>query len=73
VVGVVQFDGGTCAELGLGQERGALVVEAVAVGGDLVEPDVVGAARIGLGEEDDGGGDACVRLEDAAGQLHDRI
>ena len=59
---------GDGAELFLGEQRRALVVEAPAVGGDVVEPDVVGAAGVGLGEEEDGGGDAGVGFEDAAGE-----
>ena len=56
------------AELVLGQQRRALVVERQAVGVHVVEPDVVRAAGVGLGEEQDGGGDAGVGLEHAAGQ-----
>ena len=39
------------AELVLGQERLAFVVEAPAVGVDIVEPHVVSAAGVGLGEQ----------------------
>jgi hypothetical protein len=56
------------AELVLGQQRLALVVQAPAVGLHVVEPDVVGAAGVGLGEEQDGGGHAGIGLEHAAGQ-----
>ncbi|MFC6879628.1 MULTISPECIES: hypothetical protein [Actinomadura] len=49
----------------VGRERGPFVVEAEAVGGDLVKPDAVGAAVVGLGEGQDGGGDPGVGLEDA--------
>ena len=61
------------AELILGQERRALVVEAPAVGVDVVEPDEIGAAGVGLGEQQDRGGHAGVRLEHAAGQRDHRI
>ena len=44
-----------------------------AVGVHVVEPDVVGAAGVGLGEEQDGGGDAGVGLEHAAGQRDDGV
>ena len=49
----------------VGLDRVALVVEGEAVGADVVEPDVVGAAGVGLGEEQDRGRDAGVRAEDA--------
>ena len=39
----------------------------------VVEPDVVRAAGVGLGEEQDGGGDAGVGLEHAAGQRDDGV
>lgn len=45
-----------CPELVGGEQRGTLVVEAPAVGVDVVEPDVVGAAGVGPGEQKDGGG-----------------
>ena len=50
------------------QQRLALVVERPAIGLHVVEPDVVGAAGVGLGEEQDGGGDTGVGPEGAAGQ-----
>ena len=57
----------------VGQERGAFVVERHAVGVYVVEPNVVRAAGVGLGEEEDGGGDAGVGLEHAAGQRDDGV
>src|SRR5690606_33196432 len=54
---VVVFDGG------------AFVVEGVAIGFDVVEEDVVGFAA--FGEDQDGGGDAGVGFEDAAGEFDD--
>ena len=56
-----------------GREGGASVVEGEAVGLHVVEPDVVGAAVVGLGEEEDGGGDAGVGLEDAGGHGDDGL
>ena len=55
------------------EEFGAFVVERHAVGVHVVEPDVVRAAGVGLGEEKDGGGDAGVGLEHAAGQRDDGV
>ena len=43
---------------------GPFVVEGEAVGLHVVEPDLFGTARIGLGEEEDGGGNTRVGLED---------
>ncbi len=51
------------AELILGQERLAFVVQAPAVGVHVVEPDVVRAAGVGFGEEQDSRGDTGVGLE----------
>ena len=39
----------------------------------VVEPDIIGAAGVGLGEEQDGGGDAGVRFEDAGGHGEDGV
>lgn len=47
------------------------VVEGESVGAHIVEPDLVGAAGGGFGEDEDGGGDAGVRLEDAGGHGDD--
>ena len=66
-------DLGHWAELFRRQEFGAFVVERHAVGVHVVEPDVVRAAGVGLGEEEDGGGDAGVGLEHAAGQRDDGV
>ena len=66
-------DLGHGAELFLGQQGRASVIQAPAVGLHVVEPDVIGAAGVGLGEEEDGGGDAGVGLEHAAGQGDDGI
>ena len=60
-------------EVGLVGLRGALVVEGEAVLFHVVEPDMIGAAGIGLGEEQDGGGDAGVGLEDAGGHGDDGL
>ena len=49
----------------------ALVVEGKAVVGHVVEPDLVG--RGAAGEEEDGGGDAGVGFEDAAGHGEDAV
>src|SRR4029434_3706611 len=57
------------AELVFGQQRRALVVEAPAIGLDVVEPDLVGAAGVGLGEKENRSGHARLGLEYAAGQL----
>jgi hypothetical protein len=64
---------GRCPQFFGREEFGAFVVEGLAVGLDVVEPDVVGAAGVGLGEEQDGGGDAGLGLEDAAGQGNDGV
>ena len=69
VLSLVQRVARDRAELVLGQQRRSFVVQAPSVGGDLVEPDVVGAAAVGLGEEQDRGGDPGVGLEDPARQL----
>jgi hypothetical protein len=61
------------AEFFLGEQRLALVVERPAIGLHIVEPDVVGTAGVGPGEDKNRGRDACVGLEDAAGQRNDRI
>ena len=53
--------------------RAAFVVEGEAIGLHVVEPDVVGAAGVGFGEEEDGGGDAGVGLKDAGGHGDDGI
>ena len=66
VFGGCEFGG--YAEFLFGQERRALVIEAPAVGVHVVEPDVVGAAGVGLGEEQDRSRNARVGLENAAGQ-----
>src|SRR5205085_1563242 len=58
------------AELVLGKQRRALIVEAPAVGADVVEPDEVGAAGIGFGENENRGRDAGIRLEHAARERH---
>ena len=60
-------------EVGLVGLRGALVVEREAIGLHVVEPDVVGAAGVGLGEEEDGCGDPSVGLKDAGGHGDDGI
>lgn len=60
-------------QVGLVGLRGALVVEREAVLFHVVEPDLVGAAGVGLGEEEDGGGDPGVGLEDAGGHGDDGI
>ena len=65
---VAERDFGNRAEFFRRQEFGAFVVERHAVGVHVVEPDVVRAAGVGLGEKEDGGGDAGVGLEHAAGQ-----
>ena len=46
--------------------RAAFVVKAVAVGFHVVEPDVIGTTGAGFREDEHSGGDAGVRLEDAA-------
>ena len=51
----------------------ALVVERVAIGLHVVEPDMVGAAGVGFGEEEDGGGDTGIGLEDAGGHGDDGV
>ena len=55
-------------EVGFAGLRRALVVEREAIGLHVVEPDVVGAAAVGLGEEQDGGGDARIRSKHATRQ-----
>ena len=45
----------------------ALVVEGEAVGPHVVEPDLIGAAVAGFGEDQDRGGNARIGLEDAGG------
>ena len=55
------------------EEWGSLVVEAVAVDLEVVEPDVIGAARVGLGEQQDRGGDPSVGLEHAGRQGDDAV
>ena len=50
-----------------------MLVERDAVGLDIVEPDTVGAADGGLGEDEDRGRDAGVRLEHAAGEGDDGV
>jgi len=55
------------------EERRALVVEAPAVGLDVIEPDIVRATRVGLGEDQDGRRHARIRLEYAAGKFDDRV
>ncbi len=60
-----EWIGGDGAELLRGEERLAFVVEGPAVGLHVVEPDLVGAAGVGAGEEEDGRGDAGVGAEDA--------
>src|SRR5690606_39409772 len=57
------------AELLLRQQRGALIIQAPAVGGHLVEPDWVGSATVGAGEQQDRGGDSRLGLEHPAGHL----
>jgi len=57
-------DGG---ELVISKERRALVVQAPAVRFAVIEPDLIGAARVRFCEEQDGGGNAGVGLEYAAG------
>ena len=52
---------------------GPFVVEGEAVGLHVVEPDLFGTARIGLGEKEDGGGDTGVGLEDARGHGDDAV
>lgn len=64
----VERGGGNGAEFFVGQERRAFVIEAPAIGFEIVEEDVIGAAGVGFCEDEDGGGDARVGLEDAAGQ-----
>ena len=66
-------DLGNRAEFFRRQEFRAFVVERQAVGVHVVEPDVVGAAGVGLGEDEDGGGDAGVGFEHAAGQRDDGV
>src|SRR5262245_37969237 len=61
------------AELVLGQERLAFVVEAPAVGVYVVEPYVAGATGVSLGEQQDSGGDTGVRLERTARQRDDGV
>ena len=51
----------------------ALLVEGVAVGLHVVEPDVVGASGIGLGEDEDGGAYARVGQEHARGHRDDGL
>src|SRR3546814_20321527 len=60
------------AELVIGQQRIALVVQRVAVGLHVVEPDMVGAAGVGLREQQDGGGYARVGAEHARGGTEER-
>ena len=50
-------------------QRGALVVQAVAVGLQVVEPDPLGGAA--FSKEQDGGADTGVGLEHAAGEADD--
>src|SRR5262249_633239 len=61
------------AELVLGQERLAFVVEAPAVGIYVVEPHVVSPAGVCLGEQQDSCGDTGVGLERTAGQRDDGV
>ena len=61
------------AELLRREERGALVIQAPAIGGHIVEPDMVGAARVRLRKEEDRRGDSGVGLEDASGEGDDGI
>lgn len=53
------------------RHRVALVVQREAVGLHVVEPDVIGAAGAGFDEDEHGGGDARVGLEDARGHGDD--
>ena len=73
VVGGGERGPGHWAELFRREEFGAFVVERHAIGVHVVEPDVVRAAGVGLGEEEDGGGDASVGLEHATGQGDDGV
>src|ERR1700682_1184714 len=52
----------------LRQQRDALVVERPTIGITIVEPYLVGAARVGLGEQQYSGGGSGVRLEHPARQ-----
>ena len=66
-------DPGNRAEFFRRQQFRAFVVERHAVGVHVVEPDVVRAAGVGLGEKENGGGDAGVGFEHAAGQRDDGV
>lgn len=57
----------------LGQQRSPLVVETPPIRLDVVEPHVVRAARVGAGEEEDGGGDTGIRAERPRGKLDDSV
>ena len=59
---------GARPQLALVQQRLALVVEAPAVSLHVIKPYMVGAARIGFGEKQDGGGHPRVGLEGAGRQ-----
>ena len=54
---VAERPGGKTEFAGI-KQRGALVVKAIAVGLKVIEPDVVGAAGVGPGEQQDRGGDS---------------
>src|SRR5688572_8131917 len=66
-------DFGNRAELFRRQEFRAFVVERHAIGVDVIEPDVVRSARIGLGENENRGGNAGVGFEHAAGERDDGV
>ena len=61
------------AELVLGQEWGSLVVKRPAIGFHVVEPHVIGAARVCLREEKDRCGYPGVGAEHATRERHDAI
>jgi hypothetical protein len=55
VKGGIERGGGNGAEFFVGQERAAFVIEAPAIGFEIVEEDMIGAAGVGFCEDKDGG------------------
>jgi len=73
VLGLAEFRLGRRPLLVLRQERLALVVEREPVRLHAIEPDEIGSADAGLGEDEDGGRNAGVGAEDARGQRNDGL
>ena len=61
------------AQFFIAQQRRALVVERHAVRFHIVKPHLIGAAGVGLGKEQDGGGDSSIGLKHTARQRDNRV